>query len=240
MSYSMVSIAGKSYAPKNILMSDVMDIAKMPSAHFERQLSRVLMTISDNKVDVLKLTCEERYAIFLHYLDITRDHNDLGITINPNDYLAGNLDDFTHERKQNDNGVSVRHLLGVEAEALENGCENTSDWIIGEMAMTIGCELLPPLDMATTVKFTENMISSRSATLLSMDTIEFNALMDQYLDLQQQQKHLVNIAFDGSIVLEKINLRGADAAPVRFRPSIAFKGYCKELLSIAIGKNTSI
>ena len=240
MTYPLVSIAGQQYDIQNILMSDVLDIAKKPPMHFEQQLTRCLATITSNSVNVQTLSCQERYAIFLHYLSLTRDHNDLGKNINPNDYLSENLDDFSLERQMGKNGVSVRHLNGMEAEALEMGCEHTEDWIIGAMAITIGCEKLPPIDIPTTVNYCAQMIHNRSAILLEMDTVQFNRLMSDYLDAQYEQAHLVNIAFDKSIVLEKFNLRGTDAAPVRFRPAIAFSGYSKDLLSIAARKNAAI
>lgn len=240
MAYPLVSIARQQYDIQHILMSDVLDIAKKPPMYFEQQLTRCLATITSNSVNVQTLSCEERYAIFLHYLSLTRDHNDLGVNINPDDYLSENLDDFSLERKIGKNDISVRHLNGMEAEALEIGCQNTEDWIIGAMAITIGCEELPPIDIPTTIDYCAKMIHMRSSILLQMDTMQFHRLMSDYLDIQYEQSHLVNIAFDQSIVLEKFNSRGADDVPVRFRPSIAFSGYSKDLLSIAARKNAAI
>ena len=240
MVYPIVSIASRDYAVKDVLMSDVLNIAKMKTGLYEKQLTRILSTITGGTVNAQTLSCEERYAIFLHYLDLTRDHNDLSVEINPAEYLAPNLADFSNERVEGKNGITVRHLNGMEAEALEMGCQHTEDWIIGAMAITIGCEKLPPIDIPTTVNYCAQMIHNRSAILLEMDTVQFNRLMSDYLDAQYEQAHLVNIAFDKSIVLEKFNLRGADDAPVRFRPSIAFSGYSKDLLSIAARKNAAI
>lgn len=240
MVYPIVSIASRDYAVKDVLMSDVLNIAKMKTGLYEKQLTRILSTITGGTVNVQTLSCEERYAIFLHYLDLTSDHNDLSAEINPAEYLAPNLDDFSNERVEGKNGVTVRHLNGMEAEALEMGCENTEDWILGAMAITIGCELLPPLDIPTTVEYCAKMIHSRIEILLSMDTAEFNQLMADYLDAQYEQAHLVNIAFDQGIVLEKFALRGADDAPRRFRPTIAFTGYAKDMLLLASRENTAI
>lgn len=241
MAHSLVSIGGRSYAPQNVLMSDVLEVAKIDKHHFEAQLSRILATITENSVDVKALTCEERYAIFVHYLDVTRDQNDLSISINPAEYLAENLDQFSTARQHNGRGVSVRHLTGVEAEALEQCCSQTEDWILGTMAITIEYgEKLPAIDEPASIEHTARMIANRMNILEKLEQPEFNELMDQYLDLQQQQDHLVNITFENGIVLEKIGQRGADDAPVRFRPSIVFTGYCKELLSIATRKNNAV
>ncbi len=242
MPYSLVSIAGHTYEPHNILMSDVMEVAKIEKNHFEKQLTQVLTTIAgkQSKINMQALTCEERYALFLHYLDVTRDHNDLSDSINPGEYLAENLDLFSTERLHGQ-GISIRHLTGLEAEALEVGCQYTEDWILGAMAITIEYgDALPAMDIPTSIDFTARMIHNRINILLNMEQPEFNDLMDKYLDLQLAQDHLVNIAFEDGIVLEKFGLRGADDAPVRFRPSIAVTSYSKELLSIATRKNTAI
>lgn len=240
MAYPIVSIASRDYAVKDVLMSDVLNIAKMKTGLYEKQLTRILSTITGGTVNAQTLSCEERYAIFLHYLDLTRDHNDLSVEINPAEYLAPNLADFSNERVEGKNGITVRHLNGMEAEALELGCEHTEDWILGAMAITIGCELLPPLDIPTTVEYCAKMIHSRIEILSSMDTVQFNKLMADYLDAQYEQAHLVNIAFDQGIVLEKFALRGADDAPRRFRPTIAFTGYAKDMLLLASRENTAI
>lgn len=239
MTYPLVSIAGHDYGINDVLVSDVLDVAKMNTTHFERQLTRILATITNNSVNPLSLSCEERYAIFLHYLELTQDKNDLSAQIKPNDYLSGDLVTFSHARVQGANGVTVRHLNGMEAEALEMGCENTVDWILGAMAITIGCEKLPEMDIPTTVEYCAKMIHSRTQILIKMDTEEFNTLMADYLNTQYDQTHLVNIVFDEGIVLEKFNSRGADDAPLRFRPCVAFTGYCKDLLSMAIRAGTT-
>ncbi len=240
MPYPITSIASRKYAVENLKVSDALDIAKMRAGQYEKQLTRTLTTMTGNTVDVQTLSCEERYALYLHYLDLTRDQNDLSAEVNPADYLSDNLDNFSNERVTGKNGVSVRHLNGMEAEALEIGSENTEDWILGAMAITIGCDALPPLDIPTTVEYCANMIHSRIGQLLRMDTGEFNQLMSDYLDAQNEQAHLVNIVFDQGIVLEKFALRGADDAPRRFRPSIAFTGFTKDLLSIAHRENPAV
>ena len=233
MTFPLTSIAGTDYSINHVLVSDVLDVAKMKSNHFEQQLTRILATITGNSVDPRKLSCEERYAIFLHYLDLTHDQNDLNEKIKPSEYLSSDLESFSNARINGENGVTVRHLIGLEAEALEMGCENTVDWILGAMAITIGCEKLPAIDIPTSVEFCAKMIHARTQVLNSLETDEFNQLMADYLNAQYDQKHLVNMAFDQGIVLEKFDLRGADDAPLRFRPSIAFTGYCKDLLSMA-------
>ena len=85
-----------------------------------------------------------------------------------------------------------------------------------------------------------NEKDSKIINLENLEKEEFNDLMAQYLMLQGDQVHLVNIAFDKGIVLERTSKRGTDDAPVRFRPEIAFTGYCKAILSNATRSNTAV
>lgn len=238
--YIPISIANTDYEFRNLLVEDILELSKIQKNYFEQQLSLVIKSITSGKVNPLHLTCQERYAIFLSYLGLTTDHNGLQKEVDVNLYLAENLDNFNAERMVDEYGVSVRHLMGVEAHALEIGCSSTSDWILGVMAITIGCEQLPPIDQATSLAFSGKMIQSRMQELQKMDVLEFNRLMASYLELQNKQHQLVSIAFDNGIVLEKFSLRGADDAPMRFQPSTAFKGYAKNILSIAIRENTEL
>lgn len=238
--YPSLSIASTDYDFQNLLVEDILEMAKIKSNYFEQQLSGVIKSITGGKVNPLHLTCQERYAIFLSYLALTTDHNGLNPEVDVNEYLAENLDDFSRERISDEYGVSVRHLIGVEAHALEIGCNTTEDWILGIMAITIGCDQLPPIDQATSLDFAGKMIHSRMQVLRKLDVMDFNRLMASYLELQSQQHQLVSMAYDNGIVLEKISLRGADDAPMRFQPSTAFKGYAKIILSIATRENTDL
>ncbi|MCU4320611.1 hypothetical protein KTH44_15955 [Acinetobacter bereziniae] len=239
--YPAISIAEKSYSLESLLVENVLTIAKIKKQYYEQQLTNILTTIIQGEVNPLHLTCEERYAIYLCYLNLTRDKNELDHKINIDDYLSTDLDTFNKDRiydEQED--ISIRHLYGAEAHALEIGCENTEDWILGAMAITIGCKELPPIDTATSVEFSGKMIASRINDLRKIDVDNFNRIMTVYMSLQRKQDHLVSIAFDDGIVLEKMELRGADDAPVRFRSATAFSGYAKIILSLAYGKDTGI
>lgn len=240
MQYPLITIADRDYTFSDILMSHVFLIAKMPTKHYEQQLTQILQAILEGEIDTTTqkpintrlMTCEERYAMFLSYLDMTRDKNSLNIEIDTSDFVNPVVEGFSRERFFSvDETISVRHLTGIEAEALEIGCQTTNDWVLGAMAITIGCEKLPPIDVPSSLQFVGNMIKSRMDLLASLEHDEFNDLMHAYLILQDEQKHLVNITFDQGIVLERINKRGADDAPIRFQPSATFSRYAKNILS---------
>lgn len=238
--YPAISIAQCDYSLQNLLIENVLNLAKINKKYFEQQLTSILTTITAGQVKPLQLTCEERYAIYLNYLDLTRDKNDLSPEIVIDEYFSENLDLFSKERVCDESGVSVRHLIGSEAHALEIGCENTADWILGAMAITIGCDELPPIDISTSVDFAGKMIQARMQDIKKLEDEDFNRIMGSYLSLQEKQDHLVSIVFDNGIVLEKMKLRGADDAPTRFRSSTAFSGYTKKLLLLAYGKDSGI
>ncbi|OTG87865.1 hypothetical protein [Acinetobacter sp. ANC 3813] len=237
MSYPIIEIANQRRSFTDATVGSLLTIAKLNKSHYESQLTAFLSSILGPNIDFMKMTAEERYCHLLVYLDLTQDRNALRGKTNPADYISKALNDFSKERVKSEKmDMTVRHLTGLEVTALEIGCETTEDWMLGEMGLTIGLdERLPPLDTPSTLDFTANVIHNRIETIKGFSAFEFNEIYDEFLDLQGQQQHLVNIAFDNGIVLEKIDKRGTDDAPCRFRPDHAFTGYAQELLSIALG-----
>jgi hypothetical protein len=129
----------------------------------------------------LPFDCRRTLCTFLNYLDLTRDQNDLNTNIVVSDFLSGELKDFSRERIFNENGVSIRHLNGIEVEALEMGCTDTNDWILGAMAITIGCDKLPPIDMPTSIEFCGRMIKSRMTLLEGLEKTSLTTLWPSIL-----------------------------------------------------------
>ena len=229
MTFPRISIANKSYVFTDISLADLLDLTKVNPKHYEQQLSCALSTILQDSELPEKLTTQERYAILLKYLSLVE--NDLNDEIVIEDFLSTDLDEFNSERIHC-NGVSSRHLTGLEAHALEIGSENTIDWMLGAMAITIGCDELQPIDLQTNLKFTGNLIQQRIETLKSMKLERFNELMGIHEHLSGQLNTLVKSSFDHGIVLNPFD-GGTDDAPIRFRITAAITGYAKYLLSIA-------
>lgn len=239
MAFSVIQVGQAKYQLQNILLMDVLELAKMPPRHYERQLTQILTTITGDADSVQKLTVHERYAIFLTYLNLTKS-NSLSENLNIADFLAEDLTDFENKRVHGNN-VSIRHLTGVEAEALEIGCEHTDDWILGAMAITVGTSTLPPIDNTNySVAYAGKIIAQRIEQMKLLSHDEFNELAAEYYFLQGQMKSLISFSFDEGIVLNQLRNGGADDAPVRFRPNTALSGYAKQFLSIAIEARTAI
>ncbi|MCZ3360012.1 hypothetical protein NYZ83_16575 [Acinetobacter baumannii] len=239
MSHFQDKIAGRLYKFGHIICSDILDMAKIKANHYEAMLTKALCSILGPEVVPGDLSVNERYAIYLKYLNFIEDKN-LDQSINIADYLYADLNNFSNKRIE-DNGVSARHLTGLEAEALEIGCENTTDWIIGAMALQIGTDIegLPALPQQKNLDFTCKIIQSRSERLLALDQVEFNDLFNKFTYVSSQLNTLVNISYSNGIVLNKVN-GGTDDAPVRFRATSAITGPARELYSILVQENTTV
>lgn len=231
MSFTSINVGQHSYPLHHLRVENILDMAKIKPLHYEHQLTQALYTIAPHADPNahLKLSVHERYAILLSYLQKVENRLDDDVDIS--EYLGEELTHFKNERIEYD-GISVRPLNGLEAHALELGCQNTVDWVMGAMAMQIGCEQLPPIDHFSNLKFTRNLIKTRIDDLAKLEIGQFNDLFRVYLSLDSQFNSLVNIVFDEGIVLKKVN-GGTDDAPLRFRITSAFTGYANDILSIA-------
>ncbi|MBJ9425157.1 hypothetical protein [Acinetobacter seifertii] len=241
MSHFQDKIAGRLYKFSHIICSDILDMAKIKANHYEAMLTKALCSILGPEISPGDLTVNERYAIYLKYLSFIEDKN-LDRSIDISDYLHADLNNFSTKRIE-ENGVSARHLTGLEAEALEIGCENTADWILGAMALQVGCndiEGLPALPPQKTLDFTCKIIQSRSERLLSLDQSEFNDLFNKFSYVGSQLNTLVDISYSAGIVLNKVNNGGTDDAPVRFRATSAITGPARELYSILVQENAAV
>ncbi|WP_111857825.1 hypothetical protein [Acinetobacter sp. CFCC 10889] len=232
MSFTNIEIGKSHYDLCHLRVSNILQMAKIRPDFYEKQLTQAIYTIAPNNKDpqyALKMSVQERYAILLSYLQLVENRLDDDVQIS--EYLGEDLTNFSHERIEINN-ISVRPLNGLEAHALEEGCETTIDWIMGAMAIQIGCDELPPVDDFTNLNFTKNLIKTRIDQLSKLEIWRFNELFNTYLHIENQFNSLVNIVFDNGIVLRKIN-GGTDDAPLRFRITSAFTGHANDILSIA-------
>lgn len=233
------TIANRGYKFNHLKNSVIQDMAKLKSTHYEAMLTRGLGAIIGSDVNARTLTTQERYAILLTYLDAIEDKN-IDQSINIKQFLHSDLSVFKRDWINGDN-IQVRHLTGIEAEALEIGCENTADWILGAMCMQIGCDELPPIraDLLKDIGYTGQMIKNRLDTLNELDQPILNDLIYKFRNLDQQLQTLVNISYYKGIVLNKIN-GGTDDAPVRFRINSAITGPAKQLFAIVVEENSTV
>lgn len=237
MAFPIETIANAKIQFQNIMLLDILELAKLNPFHYEKQITQILSTaLKSSEKEASHLTVQERYTYFLRYLQAV-DYNSLDEIVTASDFHAENYSEFNRERQfDEETGVSVRHLRGMDVEALEIGCEKTIDWIIGAMAITIGAPKykgLEPLDDEFTLNYTANVIANRINILNKLSDIEFNELMDTYLKVSNSMQTLVKFSFNKGIVLDRFK-GGAEDAPVRFRPNTVLFGHGKRVYEIAI------
>lgn len=239
MSFMQESIANRNYKFNHLKNGVIQDMAKLKSTHYEAMLTRGLGAIIGSDVNARALTTQERYAILLTYLDAIEDKN-IDESIDIKQFLHSDLSVFKRDPIEGDN-IQVRHLTGIEAEALEIGCENSADWILGAMSMQIGCDELPPIrpDLLKEVGYTCKMIKNRIDVLNELDQPVLNELIYKFRNLEEQLQTLVNISYYKGIVLNKVN-GGTDDAPVRFRINSAITGPAKRLFEIILAETTTV
>lgn len=233
MSNPIISVANRKYNIFDVTFGDALALSRIEPKHHQKQLKTILYRITGSVGQVDAMTLEERYAVFLSYLDIAQ-FNSLDDDVRISDYLSPDLNRYDRERITNDMNYSLRPLMGIEAEALEIGCEDNNDWLIGEMALTMGSPHLDPIDTVTdaqimSLPFIANIIKSRTEEIHKLSLDEFNILFAQYMRLKGEQKKLINYAFVDGVVLEKFE-GGADDAPMRFRATASIHGYAKDFL----------
>lgn len=239
MTFARTTIASRTYELNYLNGEKILEIAKLPKHYHEAMLTQGLECIVGTNFNPRFMSIQERYAIYLKYLLSVQDHN-ISHEIDIQSFLSEDLQ-TVHKERIEENGVSVRCLTGIEAEALETGCENTVDWILGAMCLQVGCESLdlPPLDIAVNdLRFIQNTIKIRMATILSLDQPKLNNLCSQFFELDSRLNTLVKITYDKGIVLNKVG--GTEDAPRRFRINAAITGVSKELFSIITRENAAV
>lgn len=239
MTFARATIANQTYELKYLTGEKILEIAKLPKKYHEAMLTQGLECIVGANFNPSFMTIQERYAIYLKYLLAVQDHN-ISHEIDIQSFLSEDLQ-TVHKERIEENGVSARCLTGIEAEALETGCENTVDWILGAMCLQVGCEKLnlPPLDIAVNdLRFIQNTIKSRMAIILSLEQPTLNSLCSQFFELDSRLNTLVKITYDNGIVLNKVG--GTEDAPRRFRINAAITGISKQLFSIITRENAAI
>lgn len=229
MDYPIVEIGALKCVFKTPIVADILEISKINKKHYQKQLAYFLGQITGDPNAVALMTAQERYAAFLSYLFVSNNGlKDLDLRT----FLADDLTQFSRERVDGGEGVTVRHLRGIEAEALELGCDNADDWLMGEIAITIGCEELPPLDLGKDVHFVAQMIESRIKDISALDVDVFNDLVEKYYRAQALLPNLVNLYIDSNelgYALGRFN-GGADDAPIRFCVADAVSGFVQRFL----------
>lgn len=225
----LVEVNSMSCSFKTPKVSDVLEIAKIQPKYEQNRMHYWLLQLMGDAEAVAKMTMQERFAWLLLHMKQTR----VETRVNIDDYLADDLNNFSRERVDAGLGLTVRHIYGIEAEALERGAQNVNDWIMGEIAITIANDKFPALDLYTgDVDLVQRSIHNRVNKLIALDIDEYNDLVENYFSTKDLLINLVNpcVAVGGGYILDVMEEKGKKSAPTRFCVPNCIKGHAAELL----------
>lgn len=227
LTFETTTIGTTTYVPQELTINDCLKVAVVGQQLNEKRLS-VFLTgmLSDEKLP-LRMTAQERYYFLLKYAE-KQGNSLLAIDMDLSAcYLPAGLEWKTQITQ---NGVTVQQLNGRCAEFLESKCKNAIEWLACMMALQLAHDkhqelaVLPDLNAEDAVF--EQQFMQRLDYIKKLPQSEFELCYEDFAPLNQQLFSLVSLTVNNSgLVIE----RGADDAPVRFRPSAAFIRLIKEL-----------
>lgn len=226
LDFDAITIGDNTYQLNELIFNDALKVSAIDYRLNEKRISSFLGHSLGNMVSPMSMTVQERYYLMLKY--VQKQTNTLFSS-------EVNFEDcFRTESIWNDEiseqGVTVRQLNGYEAEYLESKCVNAAEWIACLLAFQIKYESNEHLgvfpDRSLSPKENIEHFSKRLNYLKSLPQSDFNLIYQDYITLNNRLfTHIeLNVNNDGFVVK-----RGADDAPLRFRPSTCFLGIIKEL-----------
>ncbi|SDY70316.1 hypothetical protein [Acinetobacter kyonggiensis] len=227
LSFDPVPIGNNTYQLQEIVFNDALKVAAINQRLNEKRISAFLSHALCNKEQPLNMTIQERYCLMLKYVE--KQSGTLFST--DADFSKCYLhSDANWQSEITRNGITVRQLVGREAEYLEEYCANAAEWIACMLAFQIsysGHEALAELpNRSSNDTDFFKQFSDRLAYLKQRPQSDFDLIYQDFIALNNQLFTMIhlNVSNQGLVIS-----RGADDAPLRFRPAAAFFGIIKEL-----------
>ena len=226
LNFDPIHIGENSYKLNEITFNEALKVSAVDAKLNEKRISEFLShSLKDGSLP-LKMTEQERIFLMLKYVQ-----NQTNTLFSSEADLSNCfLDQTTWLEQITEQGITVRQLNGNEAEYLEAHCMNAAEWIACMLAFQISYENHGHLgsfpDRGLPDLAYKNQFSLRLNYLKSLPQSDFDLIYQDFQKLNNQLFTHVQLSVnnDGFVVL-----RGADDAPLRFRPSTAFLGIIKEL-----------
>ncbi|NNP70374.1 hypothetical protein [Acinetobacter sp. Ac_5812] len=224
--FDPMPIGENAYQLSEVTFNDALKVSAIGKQLNEKRISAFLGYSIGNMNQPLNMTAQERYFLMLKYAE--KQTNTL-ISVNI-DFSKCFKSCLSWKNDISEQGVTVRQLTGAETEYLEAHCVNAAEWIACLLAFQIKYENHEQLghfpDRSTTDLLFKQQFAKRLNFLKALPQSEFNLI---YLDYQKLNSQLfthieLSVNNEGFVVR-----RGADDAPLRFRPSTCFIGIIKEL-----------
>ncbi|WP_026470387.1 hypothetical protein [Alkanindiges illinoisensis] len=227
LTFDAIPIGPTTYTPQELTINDCLKVAVVSQQLNEKRVTVFLKgMLQDDKLP-LSITCQERYYLLMKYVE-KQGNSLLAIDMDLSAcYLPPGMEWKTQITQ---NGVTVQQLNGRGAEFLESKCKNAIEWLACMMALQLAHEKHPELavlpDLTVDDAAFEQQFMQRLDYIKKLSQSEFELCYEDFAPLNQQLFSLISLTANNSgLVIE----RGADDAPVRFRPSAAFIRLIKEL-----------
>lgn len=226
LNFDPIPIGEQTYQLNEVTFNDALKVAAIDPKLNEKRITSFLAHALGNSQLPLMMTAQERYFLMIKY--VQNQTNTLFSTNTDFSNCFKEQSSWTHEVLEV--GVTVRQVIGSEAEYLEAHCMNAAEWIACLLAFQIKYENHEHLgqlpDRSAIDQVYKQQFSQRLGYLKTLPQSEFNLIYLDYLKLNSQLfTHIeLSVNNEGFVVQ-----RGADDAPIRFRASTCFIGIIKEL-----------
>lgn len=225
ITFDPVPVGENTFLMQELSFEQCLKISIIAPNFNEKRLTAFLKSALDSG-DPLLLTIQERYLLLLKYLE-KQSNTMLEVNTDWSKVFLQSENNWTTEITQN--GVTVRQLIGMEAEFLEANCKNVAEWIACMMAFQLSYsnhEHLALLPDRTNPQLFEKQFKQRLDFFKKMPASEFDLCYQDFNNLNNELFTHLRLSVDNHGILVE---RGADDAPARFRTASVFTGIIKEL-----------
>lgn len=225
--------------PRELTLGEAIAVCKLPAERHElttTEFLRFVVSAAESPqpqyiTDPRLWTVEERTLLVCHYLaQVSSDGPDFAVGPNAKltDYVVFDAD-LPHDQLNlgllSDKPMTMRPLIGLQAEILERACASQGEWLIGAMA----CQVLPAdepepawADLSDTQAV--EWVKARSEAIRSLPESDFEALLLAYSDGARKLHHFFAISFDDQGVVCEPNQEAGHQNPARFRAAACLSG----------------
>lgn len=217
---------------RELTLGESIAVCKLPAERHELTTTEFLRFVADAAeapqeryiTDPRLWSVEERALLVCHYLSqVTDDGPDFSVGRDSRltDYVVFDADlaqDYIELDVGACKSMTMRPMIGLQAEILERSCANRGEWLIGAMA----CQLLPTNELAPDWAEMSDIqtlewVKDKSEAIRSLPESEFEALLVAYSEGARKLHHFFVVSFDDEgIVFEPNAGEAGHKNPARF------------------------
>lgn len=207
---------------RELTIGEVIEIAKIPEQMNELRLNAFLSYVCDDNTLPYRLTVQERYYILLNYLAVSNSQY-----LDTPDIMPFLLDEKTCDDFVDAGEIYVKPIFGNEISTLQKKCENTYEWLAGQMAFGIFGDVGRLLGLDDPIIWTdarslndndlETTLIERFEFIHTLTDSQFETLYASYQAGRESLSHLVEVWLDDDGVKLLAN-GGGGYQTARFHP----------------------